>query len=139
MSLTDTQRVYVMVLDESGRADLSERAKSCMNHHHGCDCREAHWATLVASLEAERDKLKALNEHLRIDLLQSRNELAQLRINVALADKEKMDKAMKGFTPPEGISVSSWCAKTHIQLCHCCDDLECVDNLKNELNTRKTP
>lgn len=34
--------------------------------------------------------------------------------------------------PPDGTKVSEWCRKTHIQLCHCCDDLDCGDNMSRQ-------
>lgn len=127
------ERVFIMTLKEHDRAELLRQAERCETHHHGCACREAHWLNLVNNLEAERDKYKALNDELRAELLQAQNELAQIRINIAMAEKEKMEKTMRDFTPPNGIAVSEWCRKTGIQLCHCCDNLACVDNMKNEL------
>jgi hypothetical protein len=41
---------------------------------------------------------------------------------------------VSGIIPPDGVSVSEWCRRTHMQLCHCCDDLSCCDNLARELS-----
>jgi hypothetical protein len=48
-------------------------------------------------------------------------------------DDENLKKVMPKVTPPEGISVSEWCQRTQIQLCHCCDDLSCEDNFSREM------
>lgn len=125
------ERIFIMTLTQAQKTELLEVAKHCMNHHHGCDCREAHWLSLVDNLECERDKAKKHAEALVIELLQVRNELAQARIETALASKEKMTEIMRAIAPPYGMPVSEWCSKTHIQLCHCCDNLECEDNMKN--------
>ena len=125
------ERIFVMALTPAQKSELIALAKHCINHHHGCDCREAQWLSLVDNLESERDKAKKHAEELSIELLRVRNELAQLRIENALASKEKMGKIMKGIAPPYGMPVSEWCSKTRIQLCHCCDNLECGDNMKN--------
>jgi hypothetical protein len=92
---------------------------------------------MFAEIEGERDALK-------IELQELKAKVSEWAVNhpwilekpkVEKVEKKKDDigRINKAISPPEGISVSEWCSRTHIQLCHCCDDLTCTDNLRKEV------
>ena len=122
--------------------------RECTTHHHACDCRE----DMFAEIEGERDELKiqisaiedtledlrAEHDRIKFELHELKAKVSQWAVNHAwmleeVEPKEDMEKINRVISPPEGISISEWCKRTHIQLCHCCDDLTCGDNLRKEV------
>jgi len=111
---------------------------------------------MFAKIEGERDSLKEIAmltavhlQALRDERDKIERELYELKAKVSkwavnhawmleeVEPKEAMDKINRVISPPEGISISEWCKRTHIQLCHCCDDLTCDDNLRKELTEKE--
>lgn len=133
--MSESQRIFIMTMDVSDRKTLLERAQKCLNHHHACDCREAHWLALVDNIEAENKLLKKQVEKLKLSIAKMRETIEQNDIQTLSEDDSELDELMRGIAPPEGMKVSEWCRKTHIQLCHCCDDLDCQDNITDKGNS----
>jgi hypothetical protein len=51
----------------------------CATHHRGCDCREYNITEFIISLEAERDKLKEINNDICRDWEYEKKEKDRLR------------------------------------------------------------
>jgi hypothetical protein len=90
----------------------------------------------------ELDRLRVERDALKVELHKLKAKVSKWAINHAwmleeVEPKEDMDKINRFISPPEGISISEWCKRTHIQLCHCCDDLTCDDNLRKELKEKE--
>lgn len=137
--MNESLRVYVITMDVSEKKAIIERSKKCCNHHHGCDCREAHWLALVDNIESENDLLKKQVEKLKLNIAKMRETLEQSNIKTLPEEDSEVSKLMRGIAPPEGMKVSEWCRKTHIQLCHCCDDLDCQDNITDKTSCKNAP
>jgi chromosome segregation ATPase len=135
----DVERLEGM-LDELDRENtvLQGRLKKAEGP---CNAEEAavrmveHTRVMLDDLRVERDALK-------VELHELKAKVSQWAVNHAwmleeVEPKEDMDKINRVISPPEGISISEWCKRTHIQLCHCCDDLTCDDNLRKELTEKE--
>jgi chromosome segregation ATPase len=89
----------------------------------------------IQALKADRDELER-------ELHEMRAKVSQWAVNHAwmleeVEPREDIEKINRVISPPEGISISEWCKRTHIQLCHCCDDLTCDDNLRKEIKEKE--
>lgn len=90
----------------------------------------------------ELNRLRVERDALKVELHELKVKVSQWAVNHAwmleeVEPKEDMDKINRVISPPEGISISEWCKRTHIQLCHCCDDLTCDDNLHKEIKEKE--
>jgi len=93
----------------------------------------------------ELDRLRVERDALKVELHELKAKVSKWAVNHAWMleevdnsrPAEDMDKINRVISPPEGISISEWCKRTHIQLCHCCDDLTCDDNLRKELTEKE--
>jgi hypothetical protein len=115
--LRETALILIGEVGAEGPYDAQEAAARTVEH--------------LQALKADRDELER-------ELHEMRAKVSQWAVNHAwmleeVEPKEDMDKINRVISPPEGISISEWCKRTHIQLCHCCDDLTCGDNLRKEL------
>ena len=123
--LRETAQVLIKEVGAEGPYNAEEAAIRMVEHTR----------VILDDLKVERDALK-------VELHELKAKVSQWAVNHAwmleeVEPKENMDKINRVISPPEGISISEWCKRTHIQLCHCCDDLTCDDNLRKEIKEKE--
>lgn len=122
--LRDTALILIGEVGAEGPYDAQEAAARTVEH--------------LQALKSDRDELERELRELKAKVSQWAVNHAWMLEEVDNSQKkEDIEKINRVISPPEGISISEWCKRTHIQLCHCCDDLTCDDNLRKELTEKE--
>jgi len=122
--LRDTALILIGEVGAEGPYNAQEAAARTVEH--------------LQALKADRDELERELHELKAKVSKwAVNHAWMLEEVDNSRPAEDMDKINRVISPPEGISISEWCKRTHIQLCHCCDDLTCDDNLRKELTEKE--